>query len=203
MRSIDMLFDVGANVGQFAQGLRQAGYRGRIVSFEPGSDAHRGLVANAAADAGWTVAPRMALGAETSEVVLNVAPYSEANSVLPIRSLHTEILPGSAYTDSEAVHCGRLDDVASEYLRSGDRALLKLDVQGFEKQVLEGAEELLRQCSGVYLELSTVPLYEGQALIDDVLGHLYTRGFRLWWIKPGFIDPSNGRLLQMDGLLFR
>src|SRR5580704_2367040 len=64
---IDLVLDIGANCGQFAQQCRANGYRGEIISFEPASSAHASLVLAAAADPLWTVADRVALGATNGE----------------------------------------------------------------------------------------------------------------------------------------
>ena len=201
---IGVVFDVGANAGQFAEDLRHMGYRGRIVSFEPVAEAYQELLKTAAGDPAWTVAPRMALGAEEGEVAVQVAFYSGLSSVLPPSPWHIQAYPVSATIATEAVPCRRLDAVAGEYLGSGDRALLKIDVQGFEKQVLEGAGSLLEKLSAVYLEVSVEPLYRGQALSREVLDYLEQRGLEVWHITPGCcLHPLTGRTLQYDVLLAR
>lgn len=201
--AISVLLDVGANAGQFAQDLRHMGYKGRIVSFEPVAEAHLELRKTAAGDPGWTVAPRMALGAEDGEVTVQVAVLSGLSSVLPPTLFHLQTYAPSATVATDLVPCRRLDSVTDQYLHPGEKALLKVDVQGFEKQVLEGAESLLEILSGVYIELSLETLYDGQALARDVLDYLERRGFQMWFVSPGWCDPQSGRMLQYDALLAR
>jgi FkbM family methyltransferase len=200
---ISLVLDVGANAGQFANHLRHMGYRGRIVSFEPVADAHRELLKTAAGDDSWTVAPPIALGAQGGEISINVAVYSGLSSALPPSSSHVQAYAPSVTIATEVVPCHRLDTVAEQYLRPGDRALLKVDVQGFEKQVLQGAESLLQELRGVYIEVSLQPLYEGQALAPDILDYLDRRGFEIWYLSPGWVNPHTGRMLQYDVLLAR
>ena len=71
--AIDVVLDVGANTGQFAQALRAQGYHGHIVSFEPLSDAHAALVAAADSDPLWDVAERCAIGAQDGWAEINIS----------------------------------------------------------------------------------------------------------------------------------
>jgi hypothetical protein len=81
--------------------------------------------------------------------------------------------------------------------------MLKIDTQGYEMAVLRGAEKMLPRLAGVQLELSLAPLYEGQTLYLELIDWLRARGFDLWSVIPGFVDPSSGRMLQFDGVFFR
>ena len=158
---IDTILDVGANTGQFGWEMRRAGYDGRIISFEPLSGAHADLTLRARQDPLWTVAPRIALGSEEGEIAIHVSGFSPASSVLPICDWYREASPEVESVGTETVPCRRLDTVAPPYLKNGNRSLLKLDVQGYEKQVLDGATNVLQLFAGVYLELSLEPLYKG------------------------------------------
>ena len=80
---IDTVLDVGANVGQYAQSLRRAGYPHRIVSFEPLPEPNAYLYTLAQGDPAWQIAAPVALGAAFGEVSLNVSAESEMSSVLP------------------------------------------------------------------------------------------------------------------------
>lgn len=200
---VNVVFDVGANVGQYAQSLRGAGYGGRIVSFEPLPAAHARLLAASSKDPLWDIAPRMAVGSEDGEIDLHVASNSVSSSILGMLDAHASAAPDSRYTGSTRVPLRRLDGLASSYLREDSIPFLKIDTQGYEDRVLLGASDLLARVVGLQLELSLVPLYEGQRLYADMLGQIQAHGFELWSLWPGFTDPSNGRLLQLDAVLFR
>ena len=83
---ISLVIDVGANEGQHGARLRHAGYAGRIVSFEPGAEAHRAVTARAGGDPRWEVAPRLALGAEPGRAQLKTGNRSDMNSLLAANS---------------------------------------------------------------------------------------------------------------------
>ncbi len=200
---IETILDVGANDGGYGKMLRRGGYGGAIVSFEPLADAHERLVQAANGDAAWQVAPRMAIGASNDEIQINVAGNSTSSSILPMRALHESAAPQSRYVGTEKVPLNRLDSVAHPFIEEGRNLLLKIDTQGYEMPVLEGAESLLPRVCGIQLELSLVPLYEGQMLYREVIDWIAGKGFELWSITPGFVDQNSGRMLQMDGVFFR
>jgi len=203
LHQANVVLDVGANVGQFAEKLRGAGFRGRIVSFEASTNAYAILVEKAARDRNWIVAPQMALGDRNGEVVFNIAGNSASSSALPMLPAHFNADPRSRYVGSEAVAMRTLNSVAPEFTNSTDRVFLKLDVQGFEYQVLKGTDQLLANFVGVQCELSLVPLYQGEHLFQAMLREMETRGFEPWFLTPGFVDPESGRLLQLDVVFFR
>jgi FkbM family methyltransferase len=196
---IDLLIDVGANAGQFATLCRDHGYRGRILSFEAASAAHRELLQSSAADPLWTVADRMALGAATGEVEINIAANSLSSSILPMLDTHLSADPQSQYIQRERVTVRRLDDVLPEDAEFC-KIFLKLDVQGYEPQVLSGAAHTLTRTSAVQLEMSVLPLYEGEQLVPQMSAAMKARGFDLWDLEPSFRDSDTGRLLQVDGI---
>jgi len=80
---------------------------------------------------------------------------------------------------------------------------LKIDVQGFEIEVLQGATTLLPRLCAIQLELSLVPLYQGAPVMTEVIRYLDERGFELFQLQPGFRDERDGRLLQADGYFVR
>lgn len=202
--SIDLVFDVGANRGQYASFLRDCQYRGRMVSFEPLSSAHSRLVAASRNDPRWEVAPRVAVGDREDEIAINISENSLSSSVLPMLDTHLKAAPESAFRGSEVVRLSRLDTLAKDYIKEDDRAIfLKIDVQGFEKQAIEGATGILPLVKGLQLELSLVPLYEGQVLLEEMLYFLQELGFSLYSVSPVFNDPVTGRALQIDGIFVK
>ena len=200
---VDVVVDIGANIGQFSSDLRTVGYRGRIVSFEPLSDAHSQLTANAKGDAAWEIPPRSAVGDRDGEVTINVSGNSVSSSLLPMLELHSAAAKRSAYVRAETVPIVRYDTLARRHLDGARRPFVKIDTQGFEWQVLDGMSENLSGVTGVLCEISLVPLYEGQRLWTDVIKRLEYSGFTLWTLQQGFNDPRDGRTLQLDAIFFR
>jgi len=202
--NIDLVFDVGANIGQYAKLLRELGYSGRIVSFEPLSSAYSQLKAVSKKDPLWEIAPQAAIGNQEGEIVINIAGNSYSSSALPMLDAHLESAPESAYSGSETVKLSRLDTIAKDYIKSETKSIfLKIDVQGLEKQVIEGATAILPLVKGIKLELSLVPLYEGQVLFKEMIDIVEKLGYELYGIEPGFTAEKTGRMLQMDGIFFK
>ncbi|HZC73372.1 MAG TPA: FkbM family methyltransferase [Jatrophihabitans sp.] len=198
---IDTVLDIGANTGQFARLLRQSGFSGRIHSVEPLQRAFLRLENAARADTHWTV-QRAAVGAATGTLTMNVSGNSVSSSVLPMLDRHEAAAPSARYVAQEKVPAVTVDDIVSAHDLAPERTLLKVDVQGYEKAVLDGAAQTLPKFRGVRTEMSLVPLYDGQALMPEIVGELGELGFELWFVEPGFVEPETRRLLQLDGVFF-
>lgn len=200
---IDLVIDIGANEGQFAKELRAGGYSGRIVSFEPLLTAHGRLLRESDGDSAWHVHPRCALGDRLGEIELNISGNSDSSSILPMLTSHTSAAPESAYVGHESVPLITLDSVAPPYLKNAQATFLKIDTQGYEWYVLDGAIATLSKIRGVQMELSLIPLYEGQRLWRESIERLESEGFVMWALEPVFVDPATGRTLQFDGVFYR
>ncbi len=200
---IDLILDVGANVGQFAQAILALGYSGRIVSFEPLSSAHAVLLAESRDNPRWQVAERCCLGEREGEVEINVSQKSISSSLLPILPEHVALSREATYVGRETVTMHRLDAIAPLFLGESRAPFLKIDVQGYEEQVLRGAQETLDRLVGLQIELSMCPVYDGQTLFLPLVDRIIGLGFTPYRFVPSFMDPRNGRWLQADGLFFR
>jgi len=200
---VNVVLDVGANVGQFGRKLRDSGFLGKIVSFEATSTSYAKLLEESKRDQDWIVAPRAAIGDRDGNITIYISANGVASSVLPMLPLHAEAAPDSRYVTSEEVAIYKMDTIGRQFVCARDRVFVKLDVQGFEYQVLQGAKELLTWIVGLQLEHSLVPLYDGERLFHPMLHELEERGFELWSLVPGFVDKNTGRLLQVDGVFFR
>lgn len=202
---INYVVDVGANSGGYASTLRGLGYPGRIVSLEPLSGPFGLLQARAAKDPDWD-ALRVAAGDEDGDISINVAGNAGASSsVLAMLSTHADAAPESRYVGTEVVPQCRLDGLLPRFgIDSSRPAFLKLDVQGYEAAVLDGAVELFNAgaIAGVQMELSLVPLYAGAINYKEGLDRAERLGMSLMGLIPGFSDPSSGRLLQVDAVFF-
>lgn len=199
---IDDVLDIGANTGQFGTALRRAGFTGRIVSLEPLAAAYAALEQRSARDARW-VTERAAVSDRPGTITMNVAGNSVSSSVLPMLDRHADAAPQSRYVATEEVAATTVDDLVARHGVDPARTLLKVDVQGYEKSVLDGAAATLGRFGAVRCELSLVPLYGGQALMPEMVQYLGDHGLDLWIIEPGFREPGTGRLLQLDGVFFR
>jgi FkbM family methyltransferase len=200
-RGIDTVLDIGANTGQFGQALRQAKYAGRILSVEPLASAYAQLAARAGDDPTWDT-EQAAVSDAVGTVTMNVSGNSVSSSVLPMLDRHADAAPASRYVSTEQVPATTVDDLLRRHGLTAETTLLKIDVQGYEKSVLDGAVQALPRIAGVKTELSLVPLYDGQALFTDIVAYLAGHGLELWDVEPGFTDPKTRRLLQLDGLFF-
>lgn len=198
----DVVLDVGANAGLYGREVRRIGYGGRLVSFEPMAAAYAGLAAEAARDGAWQ-AVNVALGAAPGEAVLNVAANSWSSSLRPMLDTHLNAAPDSAYVGRETVGVETLDAVFGRHVRAGERAWLKIDTQGHERDVLAGAARSLPRIDMVELEMSPVGLYEGEALFTEMFDWLVARGFACVHLQPGLYDPADERLLSLDGYFHR
>jgi len=202
-REVNLVLDVGANTGQFGHQLRFDGYRGRIVSFEPLFRAHEKLLEASRNDRLWEVAPRAAIGNTDGEIEIHVAGNLVSSSVLDMLDAHITAAPESRYVGAERVPMRRLDALASDYLQPDSILCIKIDSQGYEDRVLQGAPNLITKAVGLQLELSFVPLYDGQRLYDEMVDQLKSLGFELWGMSPAYVDPQSGRLLQVDATFSR
>jgi FkbM family methyltransferase len=199
-RGIDVVLDVGANAGQYGTLLRREGYAGRLVSLEPLGEAYATLREHALADGAWTTL-QVAASDRDGEVVLQVTEDSRSASVLR-RNERFGATPGWAPRGEERAPARRLDGLAPELLRPGERPYLKIDVQGYERQVVEGAGEALARFEGLELELSVLALYEGQTSLPEMLPLLAERGFRALSLEPILLD-DDGLLVELDGIFVR
>lgn len=194
---IRTVLDIGANTGQFAQQLRATGFTGRILSFEPQADAHLALTAAAAADKEWTIAKRCALGDTEGSMTMHRADNSVSSSLLPMLGSLAEAAQGARTVGQEMVPMLRLDQHPDLAVITGD-VFAKIDTQGYELHVLRGAEQIMPRITGILVEASLVPLYDGQPLLAEVVAFLDAHGFAIIDLLPEFQHPQHGQMLQVD-----
>lgn len=200
-RSVDLVLDVGANEGQFAQELRWRGYTGRVISFEPVADVFQKLERNCAADEKWHCR-NTALGETIGIIEINVSKNTAMSSIVG----QTEVGRNSIYeTDVvrvDTVPITTLDAIFSEFV--DDRVFLKVDTQGFEQHVLRGGKGSFHRLLGVQLELPLVHLYEGTWNFDEALLFMRENGFTLSQLRPvTYYSQDPMSLLEVDCIFRR
>jgi len=199
---INKIIDVGANVGQYSLLVKELGFSGQIISFEPLSSAFSVLKEVSKKHNNWQ-AHNYALGNENTESVIHISENSFSSSILNMLPQHLKSAPASRFIDTEKIQIRTLDSIFDTLCTTYDKILLKIDTQGFEKKVLEGAGNSLHKIAGIQLEMSIVPLYESELILEEMITYLKNTGFTLYSLENGFYDQKNGQLLQVDGLFFR
>ncbi len=200
---VDTVFDIGANIGMSGRYLRNLGFRGTIVSCEPVLRYYRELERESANDPRW-LCENVAVGDTEGEMEINVSGAGGASSsFLQITPEATAHVPELAFIGHERVRVRTVDALAREHYPRGNRLFLKLDVQGYERNVLEGARETLDRIVGLRIELSVLKCYEGEPLLCDMLPDLQSLGFSLAGIEPAWSDPRTQEVFQLDGMFVR
>ncbi len=197
---IDLVIDVGANVGQYGSLLRDLGYKNQIYSFEPIGEVFKKLQLRAAKDYKWEVF-NFGVGLKNETLFINVSENFVSSSLLQITDASTAAKSDTKFTRQEKITIITLDSFFKEnIIKNMKNVFLKIDVQGYEKQVLDGSLVTLKNISVIQIELSLVKLYEGSLLYKELISILEDLGFYLYTIIPGFRNPQTGQLLQADGV---
>lgn len=199
--SIDMILDVGANEGQFALEMRDLGYTGKIISFEPVKEAFKKITYNFNGDLNWK-GINLALSNQTGIMNLNISENSVSSSFLNMRDIHKEYAQKSKYIGIEEVEVSTLDIEFNKIYHNANNIWLKIDVQGFEMNVLEGAIQSLSKIKIVQVEVSLVPLYDNEPSLLNIIEFMLKNGFDMIGFESGFQHPNNGSLFQVD-ILFQ
>jgi FkbM family methyltransferase len=192
----DTVLDIGANRGQFTILARQLWPSSEILSFEPLSEPADRLARSIRAT-DRTQLFRFALGDVPDTSAMQISRRDDSSSLLRIGEQQLDVFPGTGVKGEANVEVRRLDSLVGTS-SLGRRTLVKLDVQGYELNVLRGMGELLASCDVFLIELSFVELYEGQALAHEVIGWLHERGFSL--VALGVPITRDGQVVQADGL---
>jgi len=201
-QNINLVLDIGASEGFYAEELREAGYKGRIMSFEPLGGSYARLNKSSEKDPLWDTF-NMALGDKEDEVEMSVSGHVTSSSLLQMTDAHLNALQSSATVSKEKIKVRPLNSFIGNQIKTSDRIYMKVDVQGFEMFVLAGADKVLEQVEAMEMELSLTPLYQGGPLFLDMIQHLQKLGFVLVSLSHVFTDPNTEQLLQVDGIFIK
>ncbi len=171
--------DVGANDGQFVDLVRNGLSYPTVHAFEPAPEPFARLKARHGATPGVSLV-NAGLGRDYGQIDLNIYDNQALNSFLPISQPGTNILGGPRLLRRIPAPVYSLDGyAASAGLRRLD--LLKIDTQGYELEVLQGANRLLAAgCVGtVLIEINFAPLYDRQVWPHEIIRFLHERGLHL------------------------
>ncbi len=199
---INLILDVGAYTGTYAQSLRRFGYTKEIISFEPIKETYDALLINSSKDKMWHIYERVALGNENKIIKINISKKKDSSSVLKIKKKHLKLEPDSKIVKNEKVNMVKLDKIIKKYANKKN-SYLKIDTQGYEYPILLGSGNLLKKIKMIQLELSLHRLYEGQEGWEEILNYLKKFNFKIWSIVPGFRNKKIGQLMQFDVILYK
>lgn len=195
------VIDVGAHHGQFALFTRHRFPHAQLYCFEPLPGAQK-VIRQVFPQQARIEIFDVALGSDAAATrSMHVSRLDDSSSLLPITERYTTAFPGTEEATSISVPVTRLDDIFAEPAPARP-CLLKIDVQGYELEVLRGGERILSILRGVdevFVECSFVELYAGQALAGELIAHLWSRGFKLAGVF-GVKRDLAGRCLQADFL---
>lgn len=194
-----LLLDVGANAGDFSRAASSLIPLAGVHAFEPQPSCHTALKSVLASIPGSHLHP-VAVGGSAGEIDLLCTANSKMASVLAPAAAVAEGYGGGDFHIQQhlKVPLVRLDDVIAEGTPVG---LLKIDVQGYELPVLEGARQTLRHTSALLMEVNYVPHYEGGATFDNLLEVIRSHGFRTFGISAPYGGPKGP--LWADALFVR
>ncbi|MBO0734480.1 MAG: FkbM family methyltransferase [Methylocapsa sp.] len=205
MLDINCVIDVGAHEGYFGRDLRRfAGYRGRIASFEPASSAYKNLERRAAQDPEWRIA-NCGLGAVSGEKVINLTRFTTCSSLLtPSKLAADEFGEGMDVLSREQVTIRTLDEMF-DWCVDGipqPRVYLKLDTQGYDMEVLRGAQGTIGRVLAMQSEVSVQSLYDSVPGMAEATKYFESLGFRV----TGFFVVNRAKdlsVLEVDCVLRR
>lgn len=200
-RGVTLFLDVGANIGQTGRLIRRQGYEGRIVSFEPIAECFAKLEAATKADPLWD-AYHTALGAENGSVEIGVSENYVSSSIREATEELISIYEPIRYARHETIKVARLDSLFDNIASHGDKIHLKIDTQGFERDVVAGAEKVLPLIDTVRMEVAVSEVYRGEMLVPEAILKMRDLGYVLIETWPAWRHPETGEVLQFD-LLFR
>ena len=172
----DCIFDVGANIGQFSLSATTVWPMARIISYEPVAESFDQL--KSVAKNHPKIEPiASALGSESGESEIRVTSQTQSSSLRKLHSNHLQAYPHVTERKKQIVEIRTLEDEVGRLKPTG-KVLLKLDVQGFESEVIRGGAEALGVFHWIVLETATRPMYEGEVLFDEIKLLMLEKGFR-------------------------
>lgn len=199
---IDVIIDIGANEGQFAKRMRQNGFKGRILSFEPVQKTFDKLKLAANSDNNWQV-HKLALGDKKQTAVINVSASSDLSSMLQPNDFGVSKYPKIESSYQEEIEVDLLDSFVKSNSISGNNILLKMDTQGYDLNVFRGGVNVLANVRCILSEISLIPIYDGMPSYKDVLTEYENYNFAVSGFYPVSRNKSNLAVIEMDCVLVK
>jgi FkbM family methyltransferase len=197
---INVVLDVGANLGQFAMMIRKAGFRGTILSFEPVTASYARLADAARGDERWNTF-KLGLGDQPGRMAINLSQSSDLNSLLAPNEYGESRYPKIKASEQETIEIDTLDHfLAAQEIPSDARIFLKMDTQGYDTRVFMGAVKSLDRFPALLSELSLIPIYKDMPHYLDTLACYERHGFQVSGLYPVSRNPDLA-VIEVDCVL--
>lgn len=200
----NLVLDIGANSGQFAESLIDYGFTGEIISFEPTSFAYSQLLKRAEKYNNWNIADKCAIGSKKGELAINISKNTVFNSIKTIKSDYADYNNDAQIVGVETVTVETLDDLNGKLFNVSNKTFLKIDTQGFEKEVLAGATNVLAKVGGVKLEVPLQAIYNDVSLqLKEIINFFDDKGFLCVSINEVAVNNENGLVNEVDAIFLK
>ena len=194
---IDLIIDVGAHRGEFALKVLNENFKGKIISFEPQLKIYNILLNNSKKYDNWTVHKRCGVGKKNQLSIMNIMSETTCSSFyVPTKNLLT-IDPTQKIVKREKSNIYSLNTLFSEQYKIKKKTFLKIDTQGYDKIVLDGASKILKKILFVQMELAIDPLYKKELNYINMINYMKKRGFIIWNFG-GVIENLEGKSMSFD-----
>ena len=200
---IDLILDVGANFGQFGTDMRNMGYLGQIISFEPVNKCYQHL--SSIADDKWQI-ENFALGDKNSKEEINISNKTIYSSILDVNEIGKSNFSNSIkVVGKQNTLVKKLDDIINELVNNLNkrRIFLKIDTQGYDNRVIRGSLQTLEHVKILQTEISCKGIYMDTPSVSQRLEELLNLGFSITDIFPVSRDKNSMEILEFDCLLIR
>ena len=195
---IKSVFDVGANEGQFIRTIIALLPKAMIYGFEANPYIASGMLEKKFISNNVEII-NIACGKEEGTIPMNISRFSPSSSLLKISKEHIDEFPGTDTKEVINVKMERLDTIISKLKgKKEEPYLLKMDVQGFEMEVLMGSTGILDKTLVVLCEVNIAPLYDNQCEFSSVLMFMEQHNFDLVDMGEPFRSKSDQSILYVD-----
>ena len=198
---IKTVLDIGAHEGKTAIQFLSLFPDANIHSFEPIPECYSKLVEKTKNEKRCKTY-NLAIGETGGTIEFHQSSYSPSSSILPMAKAHEEAFPFTEGGKKVSVNVTSLDSFASQNTFETPLAM-KIDVQGYEWQVLKGAINTLKNTKLILIETSFVELYKDQKLFSSIYEMLIQQGFVYVGSFDQLFNPNNGKPIQQDAIFIR
>ncbi len=200
---VDIIMDIGANTGQFAEKIRSRDFNGLVFSVEPQLACRGELVRRSKIDPNWIVVPNQGAGATKGMLELNISENSYSSSFFEVHENHLRAEPKTRIVRKELVPISRTDEMLPQSFIERVGAI-KIDTQGFELEVLKGISDKFKSLRLMQVELSAVECYAGAPDMETVDAYIQNElGFQRILLEPTYFEEATGEVQQYDGVYVR